>query len=203
LIAFLTITFVVPILWVLATSVGNSKPRQVLPQTYAALATWNRSGVPDEAVFAAFAQDLKIAQDNRTVALVGKRLNYEISGIHSKFLATTRRVATMENGPWKSVFVELDPVWGEPETWSVIARNGGLATSYYLLNALDLERMRTAAIVTGWTLLLGYPVAYVLSIAPPLDIARPHVARAAPIVDVAVGSDNGLGCASAERGRYQ
>jgi putative spermidine/putrescine transport system permease protein len=37
LIIFLTVTFFVPIAWVLATALDNSEPRQVLPETFKAL----------------------------------------------------------------------------------------------------------------------------------------------------------------------
>lgn len=190
LIAFLALTFVIPIAWVLLTALGNPEPRQVLPKTYSLLSDWSPGSLPDEPVYAAFAADLRKAHEERTAALLGKRLNYELAGIRSKIVATARRVGSIEKGPWKEALIALDPVWGEPATWTVIARNGGRLTPYYLLTALDLERTpngglaraqadqavflsllgRTlwiAALVTLWTLILGYPVAYVLSIAPP------------------------------------
>lgn len=190
LIIFLTVTFFVPIAWVLATALDNSEPRQVLPETFKALSVSPYRGVPDEPVFAALARDLKKAQEDRTAALLGKRLNYELPGIRSRLVSTARRLAEIESGPWKEAIIGLDELWAETATWTVIARNGGRTTPYYLLTALDLERPATggltraepdqavflrllgrtlwiAAIVTVWTLLLGFPVAYVLAIAPP------------------------------------
>ncbi|UCI22732.1 ABC transporter permease (plasmid) [Mesorhizobium sp. B2-1-8] len=189
LIAFLVVVFVAPILYLLVTAVGNPETREVLPQTMVALESWDGAAAPDEAVFAAFAADLKIAKNNSTAALLGKRLNYEISGMRGRVLAAARMVEKLDVGPYKKKFVELDKNWRSPEIWSVIKRNSSVLTPYYLLTAIDLKQdpdgslvrvqddqaifinvlLRTlfvAGLVTAFTLLLGYPVAYVLTIAP-------------------------------------
>ena len=90
---------------------------------------------------------------------------------------------------WRDRFLELDPIWGEAATWAVLQRNQSAVTPYYSLTALDLKRApsgdlavadpdqaiflrilgRTlwiASLVTLATLLLGFPVAYVLTVAP-------------------------------------
>jgi putative spermidine/putrescine transport system permease protein len=82
-------------------------------------------------VFAALARDLKKAQEERTAALLGKRLNYELPGIRSRLVSTARRLAEIESGPWKEALIGLDEVWAESATWAVIARNGGRTTPYY------------------------------------------------------------------------
>jgi putative spermidine/putrescine transport system permease protein len=189
LVAFLVVAFVAPILYLLVTAVDNPETRTVLPQTLTALQGWDGTSTPDEAVFAALAADLKIAQENSTAALVGKRLNYEISGMRSKVLAAARMVAGMDAGPYREKFLAQSNLWAKPETWAVIQRNGAGLTPYYLLTAVDLKQSPTgglervqpdqaiflsvlgrtllvAVMVTAFTLILGYPVAYVLTIAP-------------------------------------
>lgn len=189
LVAFLVIAFVAPILYLLVTAVGNPETRSVLPQTLVALQAWDGKDVPDEAVFAALAVDLKQAKQDSTAALVGKRLNYEISGMRSRMLSASRMAAGLDTGPYRDKFLEADPLWASPDTWTVIKRNGASWTPYYLLTAVDLRQAPTgglervapdqaifldvlgrtllvAGMVTGLTLLLGYPVAYVLTIAP-------------------------------------
>ncbi len=189
LVAFLVVAFVAPILYLLVTAVDNPETRTVLPQTLTALQGWDGTSTPDEAVFAALAADLKIAQENSTAALVGKRLNYEISGMRSKVLAAARMVAVMDAGPYREKFLAQSNLWAKPETWAVIQRNGAGLTPYYLLTAVDLKQSPTgglervqpdqaiflsvlgrtllvAVMVTAFTLILGYPVAYVLTIAP-------------------------------------
>lgn len=190
LILYILVVFVAPIVMLLSTSVANPEARAVIPSTVAALKDWNGTGAPDEPVFAAFAADLKKAQADRTAAGFGKRLNYEASGMRSRVMAAARMAAGMENGPYKQAFLDLDPVWSAPDTWAVIRRAGSEFTSYYLLTAVDLQKnpdgsiqraapdqaifldilgrtLMIAAIVTAATILLGYPVAYVLTIAPP------------------------------------
>ncbi len=189
LVAFLVIAFVAPILYLLVTAVGNPETRSVLPQTLVALQAWDGKEVPDEAVFAALAVDLKQAKEDSTAALVGKRLNYEISGMRSRMLSASRMAAGLDTGPYRDKFLAADPLWGSVDTWAVIKRNGAGWTPYYLLTAVDLRQapsgglekvapdqaifldvlgrtLLVAGMVTAFTLLLGYPVAYVLTIAP-------------------------------------
>lgn len=189
LVGFLLVAFVAPILYLLVTAADNPETRTVLPQTLTALEEWDGRSIPEEPVFAAFAADLKAAQASSTAALVGKRLNYEISGMRSKVLAAARMAAAMEDGPWRQAFLDQDDLWVAPETWTVIQRNGARLTPYYLLTAVDLKQspsgglervepdqaiflavlgrtLLVAGMVTALTLILGYPVAYVLTIAP-------------------------------------
>lgn len=189
LVIFLAIVFVTPILYLLVTAVSNPEVREVLPQTLVALEDWNGTSTPAEPVYAALAADLKVAQSNSTAALLGKRLNYEISGMRSRVLSAARMVDKLDTGPYKDKFLALDKDWGSPSVWAVIKRNDFVMTPYYLLTALDLKQNpddsisrvtdnqaifvdilgRTffvAVLVTLFTLVLGYPVAYVLTIAP-------------------------------------
>lgn len=189
LVIFLAVVFVTPILYLLVASVGNPEVREVLPHTLAALEHWDGTSTPDEPVYAAFATDLKAAQENSTAALLGKRLNYEMPGMRSRVLSAARMVEELDSGPYKDKFVKHHKDWGSPDVWAVIKRNGHAYTPYYLLTALDLKQYpdgsigkvapnqavfvdilgRTffvAVLVTLFTLVLGYPVAYVLTIAP-------------------------------------
>lgn len=189
LVAYLAIVFVAPILYLLVTAVDNPETRRVMPNTLEALSGWDGESTPDEAVFAALAADLKQADADRTAALVGKRLNYEISGMRRTVLRASRLAAGLESGPYRAKFLEADAAWAAPDTWAVIKRNGASLTPYYLLTAVDLKQSVTgglekvapnqavflpilgrtllvAGMVTAFTLILGYPVAYVLTIAP-------------------------------------
>jgi len=189
LVVFLIVAFVAPILYLLVTAVDNPETRAVLPHTLVALEAWDGKATPDEAVFAALAADLKQAGTDKTAALVGKRLNYEISGMRSKVLSASRMAAGLNKGPYRDAFLAQDAIWGAVDTWAVIKRNGKGLTPYYLLTAVDLKQspgggieqvapdqaiflsilgrtLLVAGMVTACTLILGYPVAYVLTIAP-------------------------------------
>jgi putative spermidine/putrescine transport system permease protein len=154
-----------------------------------ALQQWDGNDVPPEEVFAAFVTDMKNAQKNRLVAMIGKRLNYEMSGIRSKVINTGRKVEALETGPYKNAVIAIDKVWGEPDTWATIKRSSSVFTPFYLLAMMDMRQgadgsvehvpaeravyvdilKRTLGIsllVTVMTLVLGYPVAYMLSTTP-------------------------------------
>ena len=73
------------------------------PRTLAALESWHGALPPDEPVYAALAADLKAAKDSSTAALLGKRLNYEISGMRSRVLSAARMVDQLEAGPYAMV----------------------------------------------------------------------------------------------------
>jgi len=186
---FILVTFVLPIGTLLFRSVENPELPQYLQQTIPALAAWNEQELPDEPVFAAFAADLKAAQANRVVAEIGKRVNYELPGTRSKILKTGREIAKLESGPYKAAFLAIDPMWGERGTWAVIKRASARYTAFYWLNAVDRQQdsdgaivgveanqavfidvygrtFAIAGVVTLCTLILGFPVAYLLASLP-------------------------------------
>lgn len=187
---FLLIAFLAPILSLLGTAVANPEVRQVLPATLETLTGWDGQELPGEPAFAALAADLRHANADRTAALAGKRLNYELPGMRSTMLSSARMAAAAEVGPWKQRFLDQDEAWGNVATWNVLARNARPWTAYYILTALDLRQepdgeiavadpqnaiflvilARTlwiAALVTAFTLVLGFPVAHLLATAPP------------------------------------
>jgi putative spermidine/putrescine transport system permease protein len=186
---FVVLTFVVPIAKLLWNAVYDPTIQELMPQSVAALETWDGRELPDESVFAALAADLTAANKAKNVALIGKRLNYELPGIRSKILVSARKAAQLQFGPYKDALIGIDPVWGDRTTWAVLKRASHPYTSFYVLSALDLgldadgnvtatpaERavyvtylIRTlwiSGIVTALTLLLGFPLAYKLATLP-------------------------------------
>jgi putative spermidine/putrescine transport system permease protein len=186
---FILFSFVIPIASLLRNAVFDPSIHQNMPQTVAALAGWDGKDLPDEAAYAALAADLGAATKAKTVALIGKRLNYEISGLRSKIIASGRKAEKLTAPPYKDQMIAIDKIWGERDTWAVLKRAGAAYTSFYLLDALDLgldadgaitptpaERaiyvivfVRTLKIsitVTVATLLLGFPLAYLLATLP-------------------------------------
>lgn len=189
LFAFIVISFLMPIAVMLYNSVYDPDVAENLPATVLALQQWDGKDLPQEEVYAAFVADMKEAQKNKQVALVGKRLNYEISGIRSKVIATGRKVGALEAAPFKDAVIAIDKTWGEPESWATIKRSSSVYTPFYVLAMLDLRQgldggverapedrrvyidilKRTLGIsllVTVITLVLGYPVAYLLATSP-------------------------------------
>ncbi len=185
---FILVTFVVPIADMALNSVRNPEIATHLPETAAALQEWDGEGVPGEPVFAALAKDLAAAAEARTSGLVGARLNYEISGMRSTIQRAARRADRLE-APFREAFIELDDIWGDPVTWRVIKRESHPYTPSFFLAALDRTYddegnivkvasnqeiyvplfMRTLWIslaITALTLLLGFPIAYLMAHLP-------------------------------------
>ena len=184
LMVFLIAIFVLPIGMLLTRSVDNSEVAEILPNTVAALAQWDGESAPDEALYAAFAADLKASPRER-VAEVAKRLNYYETGMRSMLLKTARTIRNAEP-PYKQAFVKIDDQWGTPRYWRILKQAMPPLTDFYLLAALDLSRDETGAIaavapenavhvdvlirtfvvsasVTVICLLLGYPLAALIA----------------------------------------
>ncbi len=189
---FIVITFAIPIGVMLVNAFYDPDISRLMPKTSAVLADWDGKELPPEAAYAAAVEDLKAAQIEKTpVAAIGKRLNYEIPGIRSKIIATGREVAKLEGtGPFKDALIGINPMWEQMQTWQVIQRASAAYTPFYLLNALDyrynadneiqhrpanqaiyqdifIRTIEISVMVTLATLLLGFPVAYLLATLPP------------------------------------
>ncbi|MFT0547684.1 ABC transporter permease [Allopusillimonas ginsengisoli] len=185
---FLLVIFIIPIAMLLFRAVDNPEVIQRLPHTLVALKTWDGQSTPDAPVYAALMQDLQQAKDDSGTGVVARRLNYEIAGYRSLVFKTIRRMPFEAKGPItdaeiKNRFLDIDKRWGEPDYWSVIARNAKPYSPYFLLAALDLQQdvdgsisrvapttsaflaifQRTfviAGVVTLLTLAMGFPLAY-------------------------------------------
>lgn len=185
---FVVLTFLYPLAVLAQKSILNEETIGRLERTNEALAEWDGVAVPDEAAFAALAADLKQAQEKREAGEIAKRINSEFAGAMSKFKGITRKVQAMDAGPYKEVFVSADKMWSDPALWRIIKSVSNTYTPYYWLAAVDLkqgpdgvERVpadkavfidvygRTfwiAGLVTVLTLILGFPVAYLLATQP-------------------------------------
>ncbi len=194
LVLFLLFSFIIPIADMITRSVANPELVTHLPQTLEALeAHWDGEGVPPEPVFAALAADIKVGRANREIGKVATRLNYEAPGMRSNIMRIARRVARMEepkDGSWRETIIGMRDEWGDPAVWKLIQREGKSYTLSYYLAAVDLRQApdgeivsqpdyqqiyvklfwRTvwiSALITALTLVLGYPVAYLLATQPP------------------------------------
>ncbi|ANT53992.1 ABC transporter permease [Mesorhizobium amorphae CCNWGS0123] len=188
LLVLLALSFGIPIVLLLSRAVYDPTIANALPQTSQALSGWSGSGLPDDAAFLALAADLKDNQAKGTAYELAKSLNARLPGARSQVLKTVRQLEGAGDRPPLEV-VKSVPFWSQPGTWPAIANGTHAVTSFYLLSALDLrwnadgsiERvppeqaiflqvfMRTffvAAAVTLATLLLGFPLAYLIASAP-------------------------------------
>lgn len=191
LLLFVMATFIVPIANMLVRSVDNEIVAEILPRSVEALESWDETSgeLPDEAVFKAMVLDLQEAKENRTNTKVGQRLNYEKPGMSSLFRGSARKARRIEEGPYKEALIEADKDWGKVEVWQVIKQFSGSLTPGYFLAAVDAKQnpdgsiefvqeeksiygalfLRTvilSTVITLLTLLLGFPVAYLIATQP-------------------------------------
>ena len=187
---FILLSFAIPVALLLSRAVVDPSIASNLPRTVAALAEWDGKDLPPEAAYAALVADLHDVQARNAAAFVAKRLNYEISGIRSRVIGAARKAGAITAPPYKEQMIAADRMWGDRLTWAKVKQSGQVLTAFYLLRVLDLDRdvegrlvpvspdqaiyrtllWRTFTIsltVTLLTLILGYPVAYVLATTPP------------------------------------
>lgn len=117
-----------------------------LPDTHAELLAWNGAGLPPETAFAAVARELAAALEEQRIGEVAARLNFERAGTRGLLLRTARAGGRL-TAPYRESLPALDPRWGDPETWLILRRAAGPATSLYLLRALDLTRTPAGEVV--------------------------------------------------------
>ncbi|MGF1592227.1 MAG: ABC transporter permease [Kiloniellaceae bacterium] len=187
---FILFSFLIPIVDMSLRSIDNSVVPNNLPRTIAALDDWDGEGLPPESAFAALAEDIKVGRDNREIGKVATRLNYEISGMRGTVMGTSRRVdQIIESGNFQEGLIDANKSWGETDTWRLLKRLGSPYTFGYYLNALDLRFdpqgnveaqpefrriyvdlfVRTlwmSLLITGLTILLGYPIAHLMATLP-------------------------------------
>ncbi|NUS20020.1 MAG: ABC transporter permease [Mesorhizobium sp.] len=188
LLVLLALSFGIPIVLLLSRAVYDPTIADALPKTTAALAGWNGQGLPGDDAFAALAADLKDNQSKGTAYELAKSLNARLPGARSQLLKTVRKLESADGQAALDAMKSV-PFWSAPTTWPAIQSGTRSFTSFYLLSALDLrwnadggiERvpseqaifiqvfLRTffvAASVTLATLILGFPLAYLIANVP-------------------------------------
>jgi putative spermidine/putrescine transport system permease protein len=188
LLAFIVITFVMPIADMLWRSVKNDAIIDNLPHTVEAIESWDGEGLPPEEVYAAMVQDLREGQADRSIGSVGIRLNYEMSGARSLINSSARKADDLEP-PYKDSLGAAHRNWRDPEIWRIIQRESRPLTASYYVSAADMRYAEDGSIerqpehqriyvdlflrtlllsvaITGLTLLLGFPIAFLLATLP-------------------------------------
>ncbi len=191
LLLFILVAFIAPIADMLFRSVENDIVQETLPETVVLLKDWDAASgqIPEEAVFAALAADMKIAVKEKIHTRLGSRLNYESPGISSLFRKSGREVRKLDDeAPYREQFIEIHDGWGDVNTWKTIQQFSSKYTDGYFLAAVDRQRTaegvepkpedqqiylflfgRTfflSVTITLSCILLGYPIAYILANLP-------------------------------------
>jgi len=190
LLLFIIITFAIPIVSMLFRSVDNPRMVTIVPNLVAALDDWDGVDLPSEQVFEIAFHDLRAALKAGHLGKVATHLNYSLPGGRSLILKSKRKFKKIKSGPYREAMIKVDKRWGDVHTWAVIKKVSDRYTARYFLNAIDRDYddsgnvilkpedyqiyvtlfMRTLWIslaVTLMTLLIGYPIAYLISTTPP------------------------------------
>lgn len=188
LLAFVVMSFVLPIGQMLHRSVHHDGFSSNAPRVSAWFAATDAGTVPDEAAFAALAEDFRAMRANKTAGEAGTRVNYALPETRSLFTATGRKADDLAP-PYRDAFLALDPKWGDPAVWQAMRSSSSAYTADFYLIAADRERAndgtvqrvpedqriylylfaRTfilSAIITVICLLLAFPVAHLLATLP-------------------------------------
>lgn len=188
LLLFVLVSFVFPMGQMLLRSVHNPSFPDNMPQITAWFKANPSDTAPDEAAFAALAEDLRASVAERSIGIVGTRVNYEMAGTRSLFTSTGRKMSTLEP-PFSESLPAIDSKWGDLELWAAMRTASAAFSPDFYVAALDRTRDndgsivrvaperqiylnlfgRTFAISFGITLiclLLGFPVAHLLATLP-------------------------------------
>ena len=187
LLAFVLLTFVIPIGQMLHRSIYHDGFSANAPAVSAWFAA-NPGSAPDEAAYAALAEDFKAMKAAKTAGEAGTRVNYTLPESRSLFTKTARDADDLAQ-PYKDAFLAIDPKWGDAAVWEAMRTSSSAYTADFYLIGADLERgadgsihrvqenqriyiylfLKTfvlSAVITGICLLLAFPVAHLLATLP-------------------------------------
>ena len=188
LLAFVVLTFVIPIGTMMKRSVYHDGFSSAAPALVAWFAANPQGAEIDETAYAALASDLVTMKASKTAGSAGTRVNYNLSGAISLFKAAARNAETLKP-PFKEAILAVDADWGNPLLWTAMRAASSAYTSDFYLVALDLERNAEgdlqlvnenrqiykylfaktfvlSAVITVICLLLAFPIAHLLAVLP-------------------------------------
>jgi len=187
---FILLSFIWPITVMLFRSVDAPNFGKVMHRTAEVMATWNGDGVPPEGpAWKALVEDLQEARDNQTIGKAATAINFERPAARSLFTKSARHAKKIVGPPYKDQLIKIDKRWDDATLWALMKRLTPSMTSRFYANAVDRtfnaqgdivqqpENRRIylplfwrtyilSAVVTLACLVLGYPVAYLLSVLP-------------------------------------
>lgn len=188
LLAFVVLTFIIPIGQMLDRSFHHEGFSANAPAVSAWFAANPPGTEPDEAAFAALAEDFKSMKANKTAGEAGTRVNYTLPETRSLITKTARNADDLAP-PFKDAFLAVDDRWDDAAVWQAMRSSSSAYTADFYLAALDLERAEdgsirrveengriyvylfvktfvVSAIITIVCLLLAFPVAHLLATLP-------------------------------------
>jgi putative spermidine/putrescine transport system permease protein len=188
LLAFVVLTFIVPIGKMLQRSVEHDGFSSAAPLTVAWFAAHPQGSEITEDAYAALVADLAQMQKDKTPGAAGTRINYTVPGTISLFKGAARKAKDMQP-PFKEALLAEDKMWGDPLLWVAMREASKPYTSDFYMVATDLKRTAAggtervdekqriyrflfaktfllSALITFFCLLLAFPIAHLLATLP-------------------------------------
>jgi putative spermidine/putrescine transport system permease protein len=186
LLAFVLLSFVFPILSLVWQGVYSDTFPAALPKTAALLRAWDGASPVSEEIAASFVAEMRAAKavNPATPTRVATVINRESTG--SLSMIKEMLSADDVSAPYREKLIALNPDWGGLDIWQAMKIVSPSLTPRFLLQALDMRlnadgsiraeseensihlalfgrTLMVAALVTAFTLLLGFPIAYLLA----------------------------------------
>jgi putative spermidine/putrescine transport system permease protein len=188
LLAFILITFLIPIGDMLTRSIDDRHINTVFPKTFEVYKKWDRKDLPSEELYATMFFEVKNSE-GYAIGKASTRMNYSKSGWKSLLKKSKRKFKKIEEGPYKEQMIAMDKKWADIEYWKALGQMVDPTTMGYYLNAVDLKydsnkdiiqqkenrriynktwikTFKVSLLVTFFCLILGYPISYLLATLP-------------------------------------
>lgn len=189
LMVFLTCFLVFPLLFILHTAVSDREIVDNLRETAAALEGWNGDGLPPAETYAVFLREVGDAEKRGTLRQVGRRIGYQLErgmNVVQKAARVARADGMTDAASVRQALMAADPAFAAPGIWTIIRDQNSPYSLFYLKWAAGFQTrldkdglaskevgydfrlfyVRTilvSLVVTALTLVVGYPLAYVIA----------------------------------------
>ncbi len=188
LLAFVVLSFIVPIFQMLERSAYNTMFSKNAPTLAQWFSEHPQGSEIDESAYVALVSDLAAMQKAKTSGEAGLRINFTFPGAVSLFKAGGREAEKLQP-PFKDKMVALNPLWGEARLWaSLRTASSSWSTDFYMASSDrrraadgDIERVAPeqriyvylfiktfilSGLITFICLLLAFPISHLLATLP-------------------------------------
>lgn len=193
LIVFLIVFFITPIGFMLYKSFYNPTLIEVAPNIVKTIKNWQDTKIlPNETIFKVVAYEIKSMQQQRLSGKFAEEVNRRVSATGSTIKRTARKLKTIDLDAvddYKALLISTGKRWSELKIWHGIKAASQPYSIDYYIHALDYKSLSDGSIVkqpeylqvyipilkrtfiiaflvTLFTFMLGYPLAYYLSSLP-------------------------------------
>jgi putative spermidine/putrescine transport system permease protein len=181
----LTTLFVYPVLQLLPQSVDDSSINRFLIHSFEVFEQWDQAELPDEVLYKAMFLDITTS-DKWLLYNSSRRMLTAVAGWRALILKSYREFPKIESGPYKDAMIAIDKRWGDIRYWRSLGTMTEEVTAENFLKAVDLQldgkrniiakpenrqiylmlwgrTLKICLLVTFFSLLFGYPLAYLMA----------------------------------------